>query len=98
MADLLERSQSRFHAAPFGIEWDGETVNKLDEGWFAKCREDFWAFRQQVHPELKMSWWQFGVADLMQDFYDDSSTGCGPSWCSAARRSRPRKSTSSAST
>jgi hypothetical protein len=31
MADLLERSRSRFHGMPFGVEWDAKTLAKMDE-------------------------------------------------------------------
>ncbi len=44
-----------------------------------EARGDFWAYRQLVHADwLIPGWWQEGVADELQDFYNDWIAGKRP--------------------
>ena len=44
----------------------------------AQARENFWAFLLWMQPELLVSWWQFDVAQNLQQFYDDFEAGKRP--------------------
>jgi predicted phage terminase large subunit-like protein len=44
----------------------------------AQARENFWAFLLWMHPELLVSWWQWGAAQNLQQFYDDFVAGKRP--------------------
>lgn len=37
----------------------------------AEARENFWKFRQRVHPDLLQAAWQADVAEHLQQFYED---------------------------
>lgn len=48
------------------------------------ARENFWAFRLWMHPELKRSWFQKEVANAFQQLYDDYRKGERPKLLLAA--------------
>ena len=34
-----------------------------------EARENFWAFRRFMHPDMKVGWWQKIIAEELQEFY-----------------------------
>jgi len=35
-----------------------------------EARESFWAYRQYIHPKMKLGWWQREMAQELQQFYE----------------------------
>jgi predicted phage terminase large subunit-like protein len=42
------------------------------------CRQSFWEYRQIIHPDLVLGWWQEDLASHLQQFYDDLIQGKRP--------------------
>jgi predicted phage terminase large subunit-like protein len=49
-----------------------------------KARQNFWAFRLAIHPEMITSWWPQEIARHLQIFYDDLIAGKRPKMIIAA--------------
>lgn len=60
------------------MELSNEFVDLAIELDAAQARENFWAFRKFIHPELIYSWWQRDVATHLQQFYADFIAGKRP--------------------
>jgi predicted phage terminase large subunit-like protein len=60
------------------IDVDSSFVDVQLELQLAGARENFWAFRLWMHPDLLKSWWQYDVASHLQIFYDDFLLGKRP--------------------
>jgi hypothetical protein len=45
---------------------------------WANARDDFWMFRQCIHPEMITGWWPKQVARCLQQFYHDLEAGKRP--------------------
>jgi predicted phage terminase large subunit-like protein len=43
-----------------------------------QARRSYWAFRQYVHPDLIIGWWQREIAEELQTFYEDLIAGKRP--------------------
>ena len=61
-----------------GKGWNSEIADLSIGIKLAQARESFWAFRLWMHPELLVSWWQWDVAQNLQQFYDDFVAGKRP--------------------
>ena len=61
-----------------GKGWNSEIAHLSIGIKLAQARESFWAFRLWMHPELLVSWWQWDVAQNLQQFYDDFVAGKRP--------------------
>ncbi len=55
-----------------------EQVGWLKERKWGLPREDFWEFRQRMHPELITGWWPKQIARHLQIFYSDLVAGKRP--------------------
>lgn len=42
------------------------------------ARHDFWSFRQYMHPEMKLGWWQKHFAERLQNFFERMLDGERP--------------------
>jgi predicted phage terminase large subunit-like protein len=47
-----------------------EAVELLDKLAVLEARESFWAYRQYIHPKMKLGWWQREMAQELQQFYE----------------------------
>ena len=47
----------------------------------AEAREQFFAFRQYVHPNAAWNWFTQDVAQSLQRFYEDFVAGRARRWC-----------------
>jgi len=53
-------------------------LEKLAAQAQAEARENFWAFRRHMHPEMLWDWWPELVSIVLQHFYDDLVAGKRP--------------------
>jgi hypothetical protein len=58
--------------------WNREIADLSIGIKLAQARENFWAFRLWMHPELLWSWWQWDAAQNLQQFYEDFVAGKRP--------------------
>lgn len=58
--------------------WTGEDVLLYEQYIQACARENFWAFRKWMDPEMIEGWWQMEVAAELQAFYEQWITGQRP--------------------
>lgn len=49
--------------------WSGDDLELWDRACRAKARENFYAYRKMIRPDMKMGWWQRLVAKELQQFY-----------------------------
>lgn len=68
---------SRRNVAARGI-WTNHDLALVEDLACAEARENFWAFRQWLHPALIRSWYQREAAAHMQQFYEDYLAGKRP--------------------
>ena len=55
-----------------------EAIEEIDRLCVMRARENFYCFRQYMHPKNKWGWFQEDVADKLQQFYDDLTNGKRP--------------------
>lgn len=60
------------------LEWDNEELALVEALAREEARKSFWAYRQYMHPKLKMGWWHRVIANEFQAFYDDWMAGKRP--------------------
>lgn len=46
-----------------------QDLDLLEEAILRQARKDFWAFRKYMNPKMKVGWWQWQVAGILQNFY-----------------------------
>lgn len=57
---------------------DTEELDKIEERWIVEARLSFWAYRRYMRPTMKLSWFQFDMANHLQEFYQDLVDGKRP--------------------
>ena len=55
-----------------------DDINLIEQYYQARARDDFWAFRQYMHPKLVKGWWQREIARELQAYYDRLVAGERP--------------------
>lgn len=55
-----------------------DEIDLIEQYWQAKAREDFWAFRQYMHPKMKIGWWQREISQELTNFYYEFTAGKRP--------------------
>lgn len=58
--------------------WTNDDLDLIEAKLAEQSRRSFWAFRQYMHPKLKMAWWQKDAAGHLQQFYHDKVAGLRP--------------------
>lgn len=55
-----------------------EDLELIAEQWYRAARRSFWAYRQLMHPGMKLGWFQRRLAHELQKFYEDLIAGRKP--------------------
>lgn len=56
-----------------------EQLELVDQLRVLEARESFWAFRCYINPKLKLCWWQYDLAQALQQWWIDFLAGKRPS-------------------
>lgn len=57
---------------------DGNAIELITNLFHAKARENFYSFRQFIHPDIATGWFQWQVALYLEQFYRDFVAGKRP--------------------
>ena len=45
-----------------------------------EARRSFWAYRRYINPKMKIGWWQYEIAAILQQFYEELAAGKRPKY------------------